>query len=100
MPEIEAAPETDGSVEDGVYRATYDGRERFLEIYRRDLGTGGLFVATDRPAEVDEVVVVELVIAGSGQPPLRFEGKVVYRVEPTRPGDAAATNLMAGMGIE
>ncbi len=68
--------------------------------WRSPASKGGLFVATDRPAEVDEAVVVELVIAGSGQPPLRFEGKVVYRVEPTRPGDAAATNLMAGMGIE
>jgi len=27
-------------------------------------------------------------------------GKVVYRVEPTTPGDDDAPNLMAGMGIE
>lgn len=98
VPEIAAAAESEVA-EQGVYRASYADRESFLEVYRRDLETGGLFVATDHPAEVDEVVVVELVIAASGQPPLRFEGKVVYRVDPTTAGDAAA-NLMAGMGIE
>jgi Tfp pilus assembly protein PilZ len=100
VPEIAAVPEAEAPVEDGVYRVFYEDRQSFLEIYRRDLSTGGLFVATDHPAQVDEVVVVELVIAGSGQPALRFEGKVVYRVEPTIPEDEAATNLMAGMGIE
>ncbi len=102
VPEIGAAEENDGAeeAEEGVFRALYDDRKSFLEVYHRDLATGGLFIATDRPAQVDEVVVIELVITGSGQPPLRFEGKVVYRVEPTTPGSDAAPNLMAGMGVE
>ena len=95
VPEIAAARSPDSEPpKEGVYRAFYADREQFLQIYERDVKTGGLFVSTDRPAEVGEVVTVKVVVAGSGLRPLRLRGKVVHSVEP---GEG---NLMAGMGLE
>ncbi len=88
------------SSDDGLYRASYASAQQFLEVYERDVQTGGLFVATRRPAEVGECVEIEVVVEHSGIPPLRLTGSVVYRAEANPPGDDAHTNLMAGMGVE
>ncbi len=95
VPEIAAARSADPEPEEeGVYRAFYADREQFREIYERDIKTGGLFVYTDHPAELDEVVTVKMVVAGSGLRPLRLRGKVVHSAGP---GEG---NLMAGIGLE
>ncbi len=100
VPELEASREQDATSPGGRYRVSYAGARQFLEVYERDVKTGGLFVATQRPAEVRERVEIEIVVEHSGLRPLHLTGKVVYRAEPNPPGDEAHANLMAGMGVE
>lgn len=97
VPEMGAAlAEDSGPDEDGVYRVVYPDREQFLEVYERDIRTGGLYIVTRRPAAVEEKATIDLVVA-RGIKPLRLEGKVVDCVEP---GEEDQPNLMSGMGIE
>lgn len=80
------------SAADGVYQLRFTDRQQFLAAFRRDLATGGLFVPTDNPAALDAVVTVELRVAEAA--PVRFQARVVHRMEPS------GGNLMAGMGLE
>ena len=101
MPELGASRAQDGAPsDDGIYRTSYADTDQFLEVYARDIQTGGLFVATQQPAEVREHVEIEVMVERSGIQPLRLTGTVVYRAEANPPGDAPHTNLMAGMGVE
>ncbi|MCP3963738.1 MAG: hypothetical protein GY719_38370 [bacterium] len=85
---------------EGSYRLRFPGPEPFLAVYRRDLATGGLFIPTDDPPSLREVITVEILIEGSEVAPLRFQARVVHRLEPGGPDGAAGGNLMAGMGVE
>ena len=83
----------------GVFRVSFSGAEEFLEVYKRDILQGGLFVSTLYPARLQETVHVEL------QPPLPFaeplliRARVVQRFDPgSDPG--ASPNLLSGMGLE
>ncbi|MCP4663605.1 MAG: hypothetical protein GY856_50110 [bacterium] len=101
MPEIGSRPpEMRHPVEEGVYQVWFANRAQFLEAYRRDIATGGLFVPSDRPAKLHETITVELRIAESDVKPLRFEARVVQCLEPIMPGNGSTSNLMAGMGVE
>jgi Tfp pilus assembly protein PilZ len=71
-------------------------RASFLSVYHRDIAAGGLFVTTDEPADLHEVVLVELRPPRPGARPLAFEARVVHRFDPKsggRPG-------LAGMGVQ
>ncbi len=84
---------------EGSYRLSFADRRQFLEVYRRDLSTGGLFIPTDEPAALNEVVTVELSVAEGEVAPVRLEARVVHRLDPNMP-DGTGGNLMAGMGVE
>ncbi len=84
---------------EGSYRLSFADRHQFLEVYRRDLSTGGLFIPTDEPAAMNDVVTVELSVAEPGVAPVRLEARVVHRLDPDMP-DGSSGNLMAGMGVE
>ncbi|HEX9732214.1 MAG TPA: PilZ domain-containing protein [Thermoanaerobaculia bacterium] len=93
IPEVgSATAEERTSADDGVYLLRFPDRRQFLATFQRDLSTGGLFVPTDNPAPLDTVVAVELRVAAAA--PLRFQARVVHRLEPS------GGNLMAGMGLE
>ncbi|HEV2851990.1 MAG TPA: PilZ domain-containing protein [Thermoanaerobaculia bacterium] len=83
---------------DGSFSVRFSGVEEFMEVYRRDILQGGLFVSTRYPARLQETVTVEL------HPPLPFaepvlvRARVVQRFEPSDSG--ASPNLLAGMGLE
>lgn len=79
-------------VEEGVFHLHFKNRQQFITAYQRDLSTGGLFIPSDRPAPLNEVITVELAVADA--PPVRFEARVVHRFEP------GGGNLMSGMGVE
>ncbi len=102
MPEISSTAATDlgeAPLPEGSYRLRFADRGQLREVYARDLATGGLFVPTDRPAELNAVVTVEVSIAGAGAAPVRLEARVVHRLDPGMP-DGPGGNLMAGMGVE
>ncbi len=84
---------------EGSYRLRFADRHQFLEVYRRDLSTGGLFIPTDEPAALNEVVTVEVSVADRDVMPVRLEARVVHRLDPNMP-DGTGGNLMAGMGVE
>lgn len=93
MPEIGSQTTQEPTfADDGVYRVQFADRHKFLAAYHRDLTTGGLFVPSDNPAALDAIVTVELRVADEA--PVRFQARVVHRVEPK------GGNLMAGMGVE
>ncbi len=101
IPEIGARPpEMRQPIEEGVYQVWFANREQFLEAYRRDIATGGLFVPSDHPAKLHETITVELRIAEADVQPLRFQARVVQCLEPSMPGNGSTSNLMSGMGVE
>jgi len=71
----------------------------FLSVYHRDISSGGLFLSTPSPAELQEVVVVELRVPGGEGRPLRFKARVVQRIEP-KAAVGRGQNLLAGMGVQ
>jgi len=83
----------------GTFSIRFSGTDEFLEVYRRDILQGGLFVSTPFPARLQETVHVEL------QPPLPFvepllvRARVVQRFEPST-DPAGRPNLLSGMGLE
>lgn len=97
----EKAPPPLQILEDGTYLLRYSTRERFLEVLRRDLQFGELFVPTMRPAKVGETVNLEIEIPGPEPRRERFVGRVVQRVLPLPEGASAlASPGVAGMSIE
>jgi hypothetical protein len=87
----------------GIYPVRYPTPEAFVQAYKRDISTGGLFVATRYPAELDSRIVVEIHLPATGPgeppPPMRFPARVVQRFSPVSEG-GVGTNLMSGMGVE
>ena len=101
LPEIGSRAESKDlpPLPEGAYRLRFTDREKFLGVYHRDLATGGLFIPTDDPAQLHEVVTVELSVAETDVAPIRFQARVVHRLDSRMP-DGAGGNLMAGMGVE
>lgn len=83
----------------GAFSIRFSEPDEFLEVYRRDILQGGLFVSTQYPARLQETVSVELFPPLPSAPPVLLRARVVQRFEP-RPGDFSGPNLLAGMGLE
>jgi Tfp pilus assembly protein PilZ len=71
-------------------------RASFLSVYHRDIAAGGLFVTTDSPADLHEVVLVDLRLPMATPRPLQFEARVVHRFDPKSGGRPGLT----GMGVQ
>jgi hypothetical protein len=81
----------------GSFTVRFSGVDEFLEVYRRDIRQGGLFVSTLYPARLSETVNVELF------PPLPYPEPVVVRarvVQRFEPHADSGPNLLSGMGLE
>ncbi len=81
----------------GSFTVHFSGVEEFLEVYRRDILQGGLFVSTRYPARLQETVNVELYPPGFVVDPVLVRARVVQRFEPQ---SDCGPNLLAGMGLE
>jgi hypothetical protein len=82
----------------GTFAVRFLSPSEFLEIYRRDIANGGLFVSTRYPGKLQELVNVELHPPFPNARPVLVRARVVQRFEPA--GDAFGPNLLAGMGVE
>jgi Tfp pilus assembly protein PilZ len=91
-----AAPRPVG---EGAFSIRFASTDEFLEVYRRDILQGGLFVSTLHPARIQEAVTVELHPPLPGADPILVRARVVQRFEP-HSGDAGGLNLLSGMGLE
>ena len=82
----------------GTFAVRFATPAEFLEVYRRDILNGGLFVSTRFPARLQETVVVQLHPPLFGAEPISLRARVVQRFEP-QAGDLSP-NLLSGMGLE
>jgi hypothetical protein len=82
----------------GTFAIHFLNPGEFLEVYRRDIMNGGLFVSTRFPGRLQETVNVELHPPFPNARPVLVRARVVQRFEPS--GDSLGPNLLAGMGVE
>jgi len=83
----------------GTFSIRFSGPGEFLEVYRRDILQGGLFISTRYPARISETVSVELHLPVAFSEPVLIRARVVQRFEPGT-DSAGSPNLLAGMGVE
>jgi hypothetical protein len=81
-----------------VVPVEFPDRTSFLTVYHRDLSAGSLFISTDVPAALNDVVVIELHCPPPVTSTLRFPAKVVRRFEPEA-AVGSGRNVLAGMGV-
>lgn len=99
LPEVEEEEEPEpeeAAVELRVtrFRVTYGTPSHFREVLERDVSTGGIFIPTNRPARLNEVIEVEVEVNGQPWPSVTVAARVVQRF---LPGDETA---LAGMGVQ
>lgn len=82
----------------GTFAVHFLNPGEFLEVYRRDIVNGGLFVSTRFPGRLQETVHVELHPPFPNARPVLVRARVVQRFEPS--GDSFGANLLSGMGVE
>lgn len=83
----------------GLFSVHFANPRDFVEVFRRDILNGGLFVPTRYPGRLQETVEVELQTPDPAVPPIRFKARVVQRYDP-HSEDLDGTNLLSGMGLE
>lgn len=91
------AAEKNGGLE--VIPVDFVDASSFLSVYHRDISAGGLFLSTESPASLHDVVVIELRVPTVELGPLQFKARVVHRIEPTG-AVGQGRNLLAGMGVQ
>lgn len=94
-PEKGATPTME--LDDRVFEVLFRDRERFRKVFDRDVQTGGIFVPTDDPAGIDEVVRVEVRVEGGGSETI--EARVVHSV-PQTGSNVGGGNILSGMGVQ
>lgn len=82
----------------GTFAVHFLNQGEFIDVYRRDIVNGGLFVSTRFPGRLQETVNVELHPPFPNARPVLVRARVVQRFEPS--GDSFNPNLLAGMGVE
>ena len=82
----------------GVFSVQFLSPQDFLEVYRRDIVNGGLFVSTRYPGRLQEIVQIELHLPLPSVDPVAVRARVVQRFDPQ--GEGSLPNLLAGMGVE
>lgn len=68
----------------------------FVLEYAANISVGGVFVQTENPPELDQIVTVSLSLPGSDTP-VETKGVVVHRVTPEQ---AKEKNVVSGMGVQ
>lgn len=71
-------------------------RASFLNVYQRDIASGGLFVTTAEPAKLHDVVTIELLPPVATPHPLLFEARVVHCLD----GPPDGRGVLRGMGVQ
>jgi hypothetical protein len=84
--------------EGGTFAIHFLNPGEFLEVYRRDIVNGGLFVSTRFPGRLQETVNVELHPPFPNARPVLVRARVVQRFEPS--SNSLGPNLLSGMGVE
>lgn len=84
-----------GSQATSGFAMRFANRAQFVDLLRRDMQHGGLFVPTDEPAPLNSVVLLELEIPGHAAEVERLQARVVHRILPK-----TSQVGVPGMGVE
>jgi len=82
-----------------TFPVRFDSSWQFLRVLEQDIRQGGLFVATSRPAGLNQVIPLELHIPGLDRP-IHLSARVVHRFDPVEHGVSTSGERIAGMGVE
>jgi uncharacterized protein (TIGR02266 family) len=77
-------------------RVGWTSSKDFLSAYTKNISRGGIFIATDDPPALREVVEL-LVELPDGKPPVKTHAEVVHCVPPAQ---ARKTGTLAGAGLQ
>jgi len=72
------------------------GWDEYVKLYTQDISIGGLFIASDNPAEVFSTITVRIVLPEEAGE-LNLEAQVVHVVSPEQ---AQALGRLPGMGVQ
>jgi len=78
------------------FRVGWVSEREFLAAYSDNISRGGIFVATDQPPALREVVELSVELP-DGKPPVTTQAEVVHRVTPE---EARASGRVAGAGLQ
>ncbi|MFB3117444.1 MAG: PilZ domain-containing protein, partial [Myxococcota bacterium] len=78
-----------------VFRLKFASVEEFQQEHTANLVNGGVFIATEEPATLREMVVVELAIAGETRT-VRLDGEIVHIVPP----EMAEAGAQPGVAVQ
>lgn len=68
-----------------VVRVDYSTVDAFFSDFTRNINEGGVFIETDEPCAVDDVVTLQFQLPG-GDEPVRVRGRVVWSDSGEAPG--------------
>jgi hypothetical protein len=83
----------------GTFAVHFFSPAEFVEVFRRDIVNGGLFVSTRYPGRLQETISVELHPPFPQAEPVLVRARIVQRFEPSA-DPYGSPNLLAGMGVE
>jgi len=78
------------------FRVGWTSARDFLIAYSENISRGGIFIATDNPPALREVVELSIQLP-DGKPPVKTKAEVVHSLTPDR---ARATGRVAGAGLQ
>ena len=77
-------------------RVGWTSSKDFLSAYSKNISRGGIFIATDNPPALREVVELSVELP-DGEPPVKTHAEVVHCVPPAQ---ARKTGTIAGAGLQ
>jgi len=98
-PDAAATPPPTVDLRLKIVPVRFDDASTFLSVYHRDIQSGGLFVSSAEPVELNEVVWVELRLPLPDTRPELFQARVVQRFE-SEAAVGTGRNLLAGMAMQ
>src|SRR4029077_7366692 len=78
------------------FRVGWTSAKDFLVAYSENISRGGLFLATDNPPALREIVELSIQLP-DGKAPVKTKAEVVHSLTPDR---ARATGRVAGAGLQ
>jgi Tfp pilus assembly protein PilZ len=82
-----------------IVPVAFDDASAFLSVFHRDIQSGGLFVSSDAPAELNETVWIELRLPLDDERPELIPARVVQRFAPEA-AVGTGRNLISGMALQ
>ena len=80
---------------DQLIEVSFASTESFIKAYMSNVGSGGLFIKTDEPAELNQKIMVKFYLPHQKEP-ITVEGMVIW----VNPKSGKSLSYPPGMGIK